>query len=329
MLWQSEAKVTNHTLPNFIIAGINKAGTTSVYTYLNSHPQVCGSSIKEVGFFNKEYTGQRDTDLQRYGVYFDQCKSANSKIIFEATPNYLYGGEKSAKRIAELIPKVKLLFILRDPVSYLYSRYNFSVNNKQDINGNKISFEEYVRRNVDYCDRGRPPNMDGISKQWLLGCIQTGKYAGYLKEFYARFPHENIKVMFFEDLKDNALKFMYELCEFLEIDKSFYKTYEFYYVNKTYTPKHSRLHSVSIKLNKMMEPYFRRHPEQKRQLTALYKRINQRNSGYSPMPESMKTFLLDYYRDSNAELVGLLGVNRYPRWLTDDLSGEDPGGRKT
>ncbi len=91
-------------LPNFIIGGTLKAGTTSVYTYLNSHPHICGSSTKETRFFNKKYTDNKPIDIKTYSSYFNKCLSVNEqKIVFEASPQYLEGGEKVAKRINKLI----------------------------------------------------------------------------------------------------------------------------------------------------------------------------------------------------------------------------------
>src|SRR5687768_10444593 len=104
-------KESDAGLANFIIGGTDKAGTTSVFTYLSAHPSVCGSVIKETNFFRDYYTGDREVDVANYTSYFGHCAHV-APIVMEASPVYLAGGAEVAVRVHALIPQTKLLFIL-------------------------------------------------------------------------------------------------------------------------------------------------------------------------------------------------------------------------
>src|SRR6185503_15252511 len=107
-------------LPNLIIGGVHKAGTTSVFTYLSQHPDVCASSVKEIGFFMPLKYGEQLPSLQEYAQYFSNCVSSK-RYLLEASPSYIYGKEVIAERIKkELGVSIKLIFILRNPADRLF-----------------------------------------------------------------------------------------------------------------------------------------------------------------------------------------------------------------
>jgi hypothetical protein len=118
------------TLPNFIIAGALKAGTTSLHEYLGQHPQIYKSPIKETRYFtydpeNPDHVskGYRVFPVQTMGEYLAQFAGVKDEVaIGEATPNYLISPHAPV-RIKEIIPNVRLIFSLRNPVQRLYSLY--------------------------------------------------------------------------------------------------------------------------------------------------------------------------------------------------------------
>lgn len=105
-------------LPNFLIVGAARAGTTSLYYYLKQHPDVFMSPKKEIDFFDVDKNFEKGLDW--YERYFEGY--TGQKAIGEASPLYMYL-EKVPKRIAKVIPDVKLIFILRNPVDRAYSHY--------------------------------------------------------------------------------------------------------------------------------------------------------------------------------------------------------------
>ncbi|MDY7015905.1 MAG: sulfotransferase, partial [Cyanobacteriota bacterium] len=121
-------------LPNFLIIGAAKGGTTSLYTWLAQHPQIYMTPVKEPNFFalqGENFNYPSGTVSQRYldecvtnfEAYLEQFKAVNCEIaIGEASPFYLYHPQ-AASRIQQTIPDVKLIAILRDPVERAYSNF--------------------------------------------------------------------------------------------------------------------------------------------------------------------------------------------------------------
>jgi len=302
----------SNTVANFIIGGTEKAGTTSVFTYLSAHPEVCGSNVKETDFFRKDFSGNRDTDLARYSEYFDRCRG-DTKIIMEASPGYLGAGAIVAPRIHSLIPDTKLLFILRDPIDRLYSSYQFHVA-RLDID-QSIGFADYVERCMCY-DAGAVTAAELGVGEWYLRNLRFGGYADPLHEYLRHFPRDQIKLMFFEQLNADVAQFMRELSHFLGIAPDFYDSYEFKKVNVTFSGKSTLLHWLAVRFNDQAESFLRQRPALKQRLVALYKAINQKQEGYAPMEAAVRSRLEAYYKSSNDALRNLLPPGTEPPpWL--------------
>ncbi|TCJ15544.1 sulfotransferase, partial [Rubrobacter taiwanensis] len=122
------------TLPDFLVIGAGKAGTTSLYYYLRQHPQVYMSPTKETNFFALE--GQRVafrgpgveerinawtiTELSEYERQFAGVRG--ERAVGEVCPLYLYS-ERAAERIKRHVPEVRLIAVLRDPAERAYSSF--------------------------------------------------------------------------------------------------------------------------------------------------------------------------------------------------------------
>jgi hypothetical protein len=297
-------------LANFIIGGTDKAGTTSVFSYLAQHPAVCAASAKETDFFRHQFTGDLQQDRATYGAYFRRCSSA-ARIVMEASPAYLAEAEVVAPRMAALLPDVRLLFILRNPVERLYSSYKFHLA-KFNIPAT-MSIEQYVDNCLAY-DRGAVSASGlGIS-EWCLKALRAGRYANSLSAFFAAFPRDSIHVMFFEQLERDARGFMGELSEFLGIDATFWSSYHFAKENVTYSVRAGNLHRLAMFLNSRSEALLRRQPKVKRALTKMYYRLTGARQGYAPMPSAVRSLLYDHYLPANAALSQLLQLDLPQSW---------------
>lgn len=297
---------------NFIIGGTEKAGTTSVFTYLSAHPEVCGSNVKETDFFRKTYSGDRSADIAQYSAYFDRCR-AGVKIIMEASPGYLGAGAIVAPRIRELSPDAKILFILRDPIDRLYSSFQFHLA-RLDID-QSIGFDEYVDRCIRFDAGAASAGELGIG-DWYLRNLGFGRYAEPLSHYFQHFPRQQIKLMFFEQLNDDVVLFMRDLSQFLDIAPDFYDQYEFKRVNVTFSGKSKLLHWLAVRLNEQAESFLRQRPGVKQKLVALYKTINQKQEGYAPMDANVRAQLEAYYKPSNDALRNMVSANAaLPPWL--------------
>ena len=296
-------------LANFIIGGTEKAGTTSVFDYLSAHPEVCTSSIKETDFFRHDHTGDLVVDGRRYASYFAHC-NPRSRVLLEASPGYLGEAATVAPRLRALVPDVKILFILRDPVERLYSSYNFH-RGKLDLPAS-MTFDDYLRHCMDY-DRGvAGPQQSGLD-EWNLKVLRFGCYAEFIAAFRSQLPAVHLKVMFFESLREDAEAFMVELSGYLCIDSNFWSGFEFHKSNVTFSGRNRALHRLAMRINAIAEPTMRRYPGLKRVLVNAYKLVNQEREGYDPMSSRAQELLIAYYSPS-VRALQQLGTTLPPAW---------------
>lgn len=107
-------------LPNAVIVGAMKCGTTTLNAWLRHHPEVAFSAVKEVHFFDNNYR----RGLGWYRSYFPLLESmAGAKCVLEATPAYIQRAPKVAERMHRHIPDARLILMLRDPVKRAISHY--------------------------------------------------------------------------------------------------------------------------------------------------------------------------------------------------------------
>ena len=297
-------------IANFIIGGTEKAGTTSVFTYLSQHPEVNVSSAKETNFFRSDVRGLEENVRRQYAEFFSAC-DAEVPIVAEASTAYLGEAETVAPRMAALIPEVKLLFILREPVSRLYSSYNFHLS-RLNI-PTDMEFPEYVEQCIAF-DKGELNGSRRVLDDWHLKVLSFGRYVDALGRYYSLFPKKNIKVMFFDQLKVDTAGFMAELSQFLGIDAGFWADYEFHRENVTFAPRNELLQKVALWFNTRGEAVLRRRPGLKRKLVAIYKSMNQQQAESSGIPEAAREQLAAYYRQPNAALSEMLGQNLPESW---------------
>ncbi|HOU98655.1 MAG TPA: sulfotransferase [Bacteroidales bacterium] len=204
-------------LPNYLIIGAQKAGTSSLFNYLSMHPQVKNSYKKEVHYFDKNY----DKPINWYKQYFPFKFGVNDKtMIGEATPNYLYH-PFVAGRIKKTIPDVKMIVLLRNPVERVISQYFQAVrkNNEkrplmqsllEEEQEEKIIFEKLTKDENYY-----PTEAHVLYKS-------RSRYAEQLKRYYELFDKEQIFVVSSKDLLLKPNEVLEKIFAFLGIDTHFY-----------------------------------------------------------------------------------------------------------
>src|SRR5688572_28049600 len=112
-------KYPQKKLANLIIAGVNKAGSTSLFHYLSAHPAICGSRDKETCYFLPVLYNEPLAPISRYESQFSGC--GPSRYRLEATPGYITGGKRMVETISETLGSVKIIIILKEPVDRLVS----------------------------------------------------------------------------------------------------------------------------------------------------------------------------------------------------------------
>lgn len=215
------------TMPNFLIIGATKSGTTSLYNYLHHHPQIYMSPIKETNFFAYEggvpefnwwgepphTTLNSITDLATYQQLF--AAATDEIAIGEASPYYLYN-ENAAERIHHYIPQAKLIAILRHPTDRAYSNYTHLIRDgREPYTDFAVALaQETTRRSENW--------------SWDYFYQDMGFYYQQLKRYYERFPREQIKVFLYDELKQDPAALFASICAFLEVDTTFQPNFEFH-----------------------------------------------------------------------------------------------------
>lgn len=139
--------------PSFLIIGVGKCGTSSLYYYLTDHPKVKGASQKQIQWFDHQYSAARfKSYLQRFP------KLEPGYMTGEASPGYAQYSEVPS-RIFRHLPEVRILVIARDPAERAYSSYHY---NYLSIARNPLSFETLVEKEtalLERCLRKRPVDL--------------------------------------------------------------------------------------------------------------------------------------------------------------------------
>ncbi len=218
------------TMPNFLVIGAPKAGTSALYSYLQQHPQIFMSAVKEPHFFsfeNEEIKAKGPGDqerlagtvtrLEEYQKLFELV--SDEIAIGEASTTYL-SSAKAAERIKYHLPQVKLIAILRNPVDAAYASFlHLRRDGDESINDFALALQQEEER---------------IAKNWegIWHYKNRGFYYQQVKRYFDIFNREQIRIYRYQDFKNNPVKILQDIFGFLEVDQSF-------------TPDMSEKHNVS------------------------------------------------------------------------------------
>jgi len=188
--------------PDFIIIGAAKAGTTTLYRYLMRHPHIFMSDPKEPTYFARDERFNRGEDW--YQSLFQEARS--DQLCGEASVNYtnwpMY--PDTVARMANLVPDVKLIYLMRHPVDRAYSHYIQLIENTRtddpDYKFDK-TFEEHIL--VD----------DSV--------IQSSNYMLQINQYLARFSRDQMLFLLFEEFIKDPQSALTRVADFLGIDRGF------------------------------------------------------------------------------------------------------------
>jgi hypothetical protein len=181
-------------LPDFLILGAQKAGTTALYAYLRRHPQITGPSWKEVSFFDRHYSRGEAW----YRGNFPNALRARG-LVGEASPSYLFH-PLAPERVAAMLPEARLIALVRNPVDRAFSHYQHEV----ALGREPLSFEDALAAEDERL-RGEEERMLAdptyFSHAWWNHTYRArGRYAEQLERWLAVFPQERLLVLPSEDL---------------------------------------------------------------------------------------------------------------------------------
>ena len=305
------------TMPNFLIVGAQKAGTTSLYYYLKQHPQVYMSPRKEPHFFEGMHsdfyrpgrTTLPVTDLAEYQALFEGV--TDEKAVGEASASYLYS-PKAPALIKRSIPDARLIGVLRNPADRAYSNFVHCVQVGREP---LASFAEALR-----VEEGR------IQDNWgpLWHYKRKGFYYAQVKRYLDTFGRDQFRVWLYEDLRAEPLDVLRDVLEFLEVDDRFVPDMSIEH-NTSGLPRNKALYRAAKKLaarNPVLELAIL-----ERWLPAAPRRYVKRRIFVQPppLPAEIRQQLLDSYREDILKLQELIGRD-LSLWLRDGREKVSGGG---
>jgi hypothetical protein len=197
-------------LPDFLVLGAQKAGTTALYEYLRRHPQITGPSWKEVSFFDRHWArGER-----WYRGNFPNLARTREKLVGEASPSYVFH-PLAPQRVQEVVPDARLIVLVRNPVDRALSQYN----HEAALGREPLPFEEALDAEEERL-RGEQERMAAdpryFSREWWSHTYQArGRYAEQLERWLAVFPREQLLILPTDDLGSDPAQAHAQVLEFL------------------------------------------------------------------------------------------------------------------
>jgi hypothetical protein len=283
------------TLPNFIVIGAAKAGTTALYWYFADHPDVFMSPVKETNFFaygldaggrllygDPEHHQFPIKSLAEYEKLF--VEAGGAVAVGEASPIYLEAPQAAA-RIRDLLPKVQIICGLRHPVDRAYSDYLM-----------------YLRSRGRALDHTRDLSAGAAWTRPDSHWMRISRYHEQLLRYYDLFDREQIHVFLFDDLKRNPLRVMQEL-------------YRLVSVNPEFVPDFSTPHNVGgMPASRLLEGIFTSRalrsavdPWIPKRAANWVRRLRTRNMRQAPpLPPDLRQELVHRFRDDITKTSALI-----------------------
>ncbi len=244
---------TWRVLPDFIIIGTARSGSTSLYYNICSHPSILPASYDEIGFFDSNYHLGMNWYRSMFPLKSDMERIRSETkyaLTGEDTPFYFWKID-AANRIRKILPKIKLITILRNPVQRAYSNYYLGVREGTE----KLTFEEAVRKELDTF-----PENKILAENIFKFCnirrsyIAKSLYVYQMKIWFERFSKNRLFVISTEEMSKSPAHTMNQAYEFLGLPK-----YENTFFEKR---KKASYEKMGDNIRKELEEFFKPHNEE-------------------------------------------------------------------
>lgn len=291
-------------VPNFLIIGAPKAGTSSIYHYLKQHPEVYMSPVKEPHFFSFEneeinFQGPGDRErlqgtVTRWEDYLKLFASVGNEIaIGEASTTYL-GNSKAPQRIKHYLPQVKLIAILRNPVDAAYASFLHLVRDGDEtLPDFALALQQEPAR---------------ISKNWedIWHYKNRGFYYSQIKRYFDLFEREQIQVYRYEDWQNNPQNILTQIYQFIGVKTDFKPDMSVRH-NVSGMPKNATLNRLLLKPNPLKSTFNFFTPKPLRNSMATYLKKWNFNGYQKPkLSIEIKQKLTQEYREEITKLQDLI-----------------------
>lgn len=288
-------------LPNFLIIGAARTGTSSLYEYMRQHPDIWFSPVKEPMFFALEgrkpdFRGPGDdqeinrksvVDLAAYQALF--AGVTTQRAIGEASANYLYS-DQAAVRIKHYVPEAKMIAVLRNPVERAYSSFLYTIRDQR----------EPLRDFAQALEQEDKRIASGWEHIWHYS--RMGFYGQQLQRYYEHFDKSRIRVYLNEEMKQDAPRVLKDIFGFLEVDTNFMPDTSVSY-NEGGVPKRKLLNAVLTRpsvFKRMLRPLM------PAVAMKFYTRLKHSNLDKPPLDAEVRARLVALYRDDVLRLQDML-----------------------
>ena len=238
---------SSRVLPDFIISGTVRSGTTSLYYNICEHPSVLPADYDEIGFFDSNY----HLGINWYRSMFPTekemervKKETNFAITGEDTPFYFWKKE-AAERILKDIPNSKIIIIFRNPVDRAYSNYQLGIRKKTET----LSFEDAIDEEMNFLEKHSFRESVDRRRSYL----SKGFYENQIKIWFNVFPREKIHIISTEDIQKNPEKTLLKIFQFLVIPN--------YTLKNPQKQKSSEYKKMDEKTRKILLDFYKPHNE--------------------------------------------------------------------
>ncbi|MFK7848709.1 MAG: sulfotransferase [Rhodothermales bacterium] len=299
-------------LPDFLLIGAAKSGTTALFHYLGQHPGIYACPVREPNFFALEgktinFTGPGDKEtvgrhsintLAEYGQLFED--TATGQVAGEVSPLYLYDAEAPA-RIRHYLPQVKLLVMLRNPVDRAYASY---LHLRRDGRESSGSFQEGLLHE---------DKRIGMGWEHLWHYVEMGRYATQLNRYLTQFDRSQIKILLYDDFQEAPAAMLRECFEFLHVDHAFEPDFS-RRPNRSGIPRSTFIQKTVAGQGWLKQAIAGAMSEKVR--GKLVSQIQKLNLSRPALDQSIRIHLGQRYREELLELQDLIGRD-LSTWLAD------------
>ena len=307
--------------PNLFIVGHPRSGTSSLHQYLGQHPDIFMTSIKEPNYFALDFREDSD-NYHGKPLYFPYRTESQYLRLYKRWEHEKIGGEAtatnlcskvSAREIHRFNPQAKIIMMLREPVSFLYSYHSatrFALGEHHENFETALAAEENRKQ-------GRQLARRVITPAWLF-YSEFVKYADQISRFLEYFDMDRIKIIIFDDFIQNTREIYRNVLEFLDINPEFSPKFEIVNPNK-------QIKWPLVKKYTLDSPYFRKtlrwlvSDDRYAGLKNFYKTRLVKYNPRADLDENLKARLMQEFKIEIEKFSVLLDDDFVTRWGYDKL----------
>lgn len=288
-------------LPTFFLAGVPKAGTTSLHSYLGEHPDIFMSEVKEPHYFSWEDDGWPQWAVRERRDYEALFSSARSGQQRGESSTWTLYSEGAPRRIAKAVPHARIIAVLRNPTDRAFSNWAFNYGRGYDLID---TFEAALNAEPERIARGNA---------WHLHYTAAGLYYAQVERYLELFNREQLLILLFEELSADTQTTVERVYDFLGVDPTFRPDTNAVH-NSTYLPRSRRLHNFLWRSNSLRSALKKVLPFGLS--TFLGKQLRTRNRTAPPrLAPKTRHRLNELFQDDVTSLSELLGRDLTEVWL--------------